>query len=466
MTSLIGSGNLMAREKENWVNQEMETLQVADERLEKRTIKIIQDFSQNPTGSIPEFCGDQTATQATYNYCKNGVIKPEAIIAAHSQATLGRIERGGYRRILAIQDTTEYNFNHHTATTGLGPLDNAKVKGFFVHSTLAVTTEGLPLGLLAQQIWVRDDPNTPKDKARPIEAKESYKWVLGLEQSSRRLPAKVELVQVSDQESDIFEYFNHPRPDNVALLVRSYHSRQVMDAHQDVRATLRTSPVRGKVEVEVKPTQERAGRIASCQVYYKRVKIRPPQKRPGLPPDLKPVQLWAVLVREMNPPDGAMALEWLLLTSLEVTSFDLACQVIQYYTFRWLIERLHFVLKSGCALESRQLQTADRLQRFLALAHVVAWRLLWLTYLGRGQPALPCTVAFEAYEWKALYAFIHKTAIVPNDPPTLQQATLWLAKLGGFLGRKSDGYPGVKVLWRGWQRLVDISQTWLIFDTS
>jgi len=238
----------------------------------------------------------------------------------------------------------------------------------------------------------------------------------------------------------------------------------VLDEQKEVRAKLHTSQVRGKVEVEVRKTSDRPARTAICQVYYERVKLRPPHPRPGLPPDLKPVTLWAVLVREMNPPEGVEGLEWLLLTTLAVLNFDQACEVIRYYTLRWLIERFHFVLKSGCALEDRQLHTADRLQRFLALANVVAWRWLWLTYLGRGRPDLPCTVAFEAYEWQALYAYVHKTAILPNTPPTLQQATLWVAQLGGFLSRKGDGYPGVKVLWRGWQRLFDISQTWLIFN--
>ena len=124
------------------------------------------------------------------------------------------------------------------------------------------------------------------------------------------------------------------------------------------------------------------------------------------------------------------------------------------------------MLKSGCALEQRQLKQEFRLERFLLLANVVAWRLLWLTYLGRVQPDLPCTVALEDYEWQALYCFIHKTAVAPSQPPTLQQMLGWIAQLGGFLGRKSDGQPGVKVLWRGWRRLFDIAQTWLIFNTS
>jgi len=449
-----------------WVKEEMKTLELPDKRLEERTRKILYDFSQNPTGAIPQFCPDQAAVKGVYGYCKNKAVEREAIVAAQRQATLERIKTGSYQRILSVQDTTEYNFNHHPAPTGLGPLDNAKVKGFFAHTSLAVSTEGLPLGLLGQEVWVREETEQPKATSRPIEEKESYKWIKGLHESSRDIPAEVQVVQVSDQESDIYEYLVEARADNVELLVRSYQTRQTVDEQKKVRAKLRTSRVRGKVEVEVRKRTGHPGRIATCQVYYERVKIRPPRPRPGLPPDLKPVTLSAVLIREMKPPDGVEGLEWLLLTTLEVLNFDQACEIIRYYTLRWLVERFHFVLKSGCAVEDRQFRQADRLQRFLALANVVAWRLLWLTYLGRGRPDLPCTVAFEDYEWQALYSFIHKTAIFSTEPPTLQQVTLWVAQLGGFLGRKSDGFPGVKVLWRGWQRLFDIAQTWLIFNSS
>jgi hypothetical protein len=456
----------MSFSPEPWVVTEMETLHMSDERLERRSIQIISDLSRQPTASIPEFCGERAATQAAYNFCDHSRVNDTDIVAAHRQATLNRITAGGYERILAVQDTTEYNFNHHPATAGLGPLDNPAVQGFFAHSTLAVTTDGLPLGLLAQQVWVRAKTEETPTKDRPIAQKESYKWLRALAESCQDISPAVHIVQVSDQESDIYEYFVQPRPDHVDLLVRAYHPREIADTTQDVRATLATSPVWGKIVVEVRQTPDRPGRTATCQVYSQRVKLRPPRPRSGLPPDLKPVALNAILIREMTPPAGVEPLEWLLLTTLEVASFEEASQIIQYYTFRWLIERFHFVLKSGCALEERQLRSVDRLQRFLALAQVVAWRLLWLTYLGRGRPDLPCTVAFEAYEWKALYAFIQRTALLPAEPPTLQQATLWLAQLGGFLARKADGYPGVKVLWRGWRRLIDIAQTWLIFNPT
>ena len=136
----------------DWIAQEMESLKLPDERLKKRTLKIITDLSQNPSASIPEFCGEWAATQATYHYCDHQGVSQEALVAAHCQATLGRIAVGGYQTVLAIQDTTEYNFTAHLATEGLGPLDNRKSKGFFVHSTLAVSPAGLPLGLLAQEV--------------------------------------------------------------------------------------------------------------------------------------------------------------------------------------------------------------------------------------------------------------------------------------------------------------------------
>ena len=386
----------MASQPKNfWVNEEMKKLELPDERLEERTRKIISDFSQNPTASIPQFCGDRAATKGAYGYGQNKAVDRAAIVEAQRQATLERIRAGQYQRVLSVQDTTASNYHPHPAPQELGPLDKAKVKGFLAHSTLAVTIEGVPLGLLAQEVWVRAETDQPPAKDGSIAEKESYKWLKALHDSSRDLPRGVQVVQVSDQESDLYEYLVEPRRDKVELLVRSYQTRQVMDEQKEVRAKLHTSPVRGKVEVEVRKTADRPARTATCQVSDERVKIRPPRPRPGLPPDLNPVTVWAVLIREMNPPQGVEGLEWLLLTTLEVLNFDQACEIIRYYTLRWLVERFPFVLKRGCGLEDRQLRTADRLQRFLALANVVAWRLLWLTYLGRGRPDLPCTVAFE-----------------------------------------------------------------------
>ena len=176
--------------------------------------------------------------------------------------------------------------------------------------------------------------------------------------------------------------------------------------------------------------------------------------------------LQVVDVFEPDPPAGEEAVPWLVLTSLATQTVEQAQQIVTWYTYRWLIERFHYVLKSGCKLEESQLREEKRLERLLAVYSLVAWKLLWLTYLARQTPDVPCTVSLQPSEWQALYAFIHRTQRLPTSPPTLHQAVRWIAQLGGFLGRKGDGEPGVKVLWRGWTRFQDIIDTWTISHSS
>lgn len=451
----------------DWVHQEMKYIDLGEKRLEKRLLKILSDFSQNPTASIPEFCGDWAATKAAYDFFANPTSGSERIILAQSQATRDRIK--GQARILILQDTTSFDFSHHPQTEGVGPLENAACQGFFAHSSLATTPEGVPLGLLAQQTWVRDEQTTGKRHQRHqrlIEDKESHKWLQALSDSTRELPAQTQAIVVSDRESDIYDYFVQPRAEQVELLVRARHDRRLEQDSRLLFLTVSSGPVRGQVTVEVGARPGQKPRQAECQVYYQQVKLRPPRRRSANHPKLAPVELSAILIKEMHPPAGVAALEWFLLTTVPITSFEQSCQFIEYYACRWVIERFHFVLKSGCAIEKRQFEHGDNLIRFLAVASVIAWRLLWQTYLSRVASDLPCTVVMTEAEWKALYNFIHKTALLPEEVPTLGQVTAWIAKLGGFLGRNADGPPGVQVLWQGWRRLFDITQTWLIFNTS
>lgn len=352
----------------NWVEQEMSYLKLGENRLEKRLKKIISDFSQNPTASIPEFCGDWAATKATYAFLKNPSGDSDRIVSAQCRATRDRLK--GHPLILILQDTTSFDFSAHPQTKGLGPLENEKCRGFLTHTSLACTPDSIPLGVLAQQSWVRDEQATGQRHQRhqrPIEEKESYKWLQGLDESPQGLPAESQALVVSDRESDIFDYFVQPRADNVDLLVRARHDRRLDQESHNLFLTVRSSPVRGKVTVEVGRRPGQAPRQAQCQVYYKRVKLRPPKNRPANWPKLAPVVLWAILIKEINPPADVEPLEWFLLTTTEINSFEQAYQGIQHYSCRWLIERFHFVLKSGCQIENRQLEHADRLMRFLSM---------------------------------------------------------------------------------------------------
>jgi hypothetical protein len=195
----------------------------------------------------------------------------------------------------------------------------------------------------------------------------------------------------------------------------------------------------------------------------KNVKLRPPwrPKQKKLPI----VSLQAILVREENPPEnlaelGHKPIEWLLLTNTLVGNVEDAFCVIGWYCCRWQIEVFHKIIKSGCQVENCLLQTADRLKKYIALMSIVAWRLHLMTYINRTEPDLSCTIILSTVEWQALYLRIHKTTKFPKTPPSIHQAVRWIAQLGGFLGRKSDGEPGITAIWRGWQRLQDLADIW------
>jgi Transposase Tn5 dimerisation domain len=173
-----------------------------------------------------------------------------------------------------------------------------------------------------------------------------------------------------------------------------------------------------------------------------------------------PVRVNVILATEVNPPSGVEPIRWLLLTTLAVDSVAAAMICIRYYTLRWLIERYHYTLKSGCQLEQLQLETADRIKRAFVTYSLVAWRLLWLTYQSRLEPDASCECILETDEWQALACHHLGHHQPPVEPPTLGEAVLMLARLGGFLARQGDGVPGVKTIWRGLSRLTDLVAMW------
>jgi hypothetical protein len=267
---------------------------------------------------------------------------------------------------------------------------------------------------------------------------------------------------VCDREADIYEMFVLAEAQSAHLLVRASTDRSVADTEiSHLWAKVEHQAVVGHLTVQIAKNQNQEARQATVSVRFTEVTLKPPW-RPHQQ-KLPPVTLNAILVREENPADDVdEPIEWLLLTTLSVTNFDDAVQIVTWYCCRWQIEVYHKVIKSGCTVEDCRLETAERLQNYIALMSIIAWRLHWLTYVNRIHPDWPCTTVLTATEWQALYMRIHKTALLPQTPPTVRQAVRWIAQLGGFLGRKREGEPGVTVIWRGWQRLQDIAATWYL----
>ena len=334
-----------------------------------------------------------------------------------------------------------------------------------MHTTLLTSCVGLPIGIASQDIWARPDEakqTTAEERRKlPIAEKESYKWLAALDQTVKVVPEGTQVISVGDSEADIFELFNHARTLETDLLIRASQDRSVCEPTVGrLWNTLGARRVAGHLKVEVPARNNEPKRTAIVTVRYAPVTLQAPTH---LKKKMASIPLYAVLVQEENPPvDLKKPLCWLLLTTVPVHSFADALERIQWYRQRWQIEVYHKVLKSGCQVEQSQLATTERLLPFIALLAIIAWRLFWLTHIRRHHPDAPCTLVLTDHEWHALYAFHHKSAHFPTQIPTVAQATLWIAQLGGFLARKNDGHPGVTVIWRGWQRLTDISATWRI----
>ena len=315
------------------------------------------------------------------------------------------------------------------------------------------------------QCWARDRGTFGKKAKRhqlPIEEKESFKWLKSYRAVAavqKRLPKTV-LVSVGDREADVYELFREAadHPEGPKLLIRAEHNRQLQHEQARLWGTLQGKPIAGIQVLQVPRQGSRAAREARMAIRFAAVSLCAPTGYQGAPA----ISVWAVFAQEQDAPPGVKPLEWLLLTTLPVTTFEQAIEKLIWYTRRWGIEVLHRTLKSGCRIEQRQHAQVDRLEACLAIDLVVAWRIYHLSKLGREVPQAPCTVYFDEAEWQALMVFTTQNRVPPAKPPTLREAIHRVAGLGGFLGRKGDGEPGTQTLWLGLQRLDDIVAMWQV----
>lgn len=446
--------------------QEFGAADLGDPRLTKRLIKIAADFAGKPCASIPLACETPDRLKAAYRFFDNDRVQEQELLKPHQQANKTRM--ANQTVVLAVQDTTQLDFTHHPATTGLGMLNDTHHHGLFYHPTLLVTPEKVPLGVADHLVWERPVAEFGKKyqrKQRPISDKESRKWLHSLEKTAQlqtEMP-EVHLVNVADREADIYDYFVTAQRLQVDVLVRAAWDRCLDQADGDhLWEHLTAAPVADELDIDVPRRKGRPARHAVLTVRFRQVTLKPPRSR-YQEKDLKPVTVWAVYAHEEQPPPGQEAISWMLLTTVPVTNFAEATERIHWYVCRWQIELFFKTLKSGCKVEQAQLETAARLRRYLAVSAVIAWRTLFLTMQSRAVPDMPSDVLLELEEWQALYCHHHQTKEPPAQPPTLAEAARMIARLGGFIGRKSDGHPGATVIWRGLQRLLDLTAAWRLW---
>lgn len=438
---------------EDWVEEEFQGVRLANRAKKKRVMSIVRDFFASPASPIPMACNTEAKLKGAYRFFGDEGVKPADILDAHIQQTLKRA--GEHKVVLSVNDTTSMNLSGHEATEGLGCLSTKQGEdGYFLHDTVVFTTTGIPLGVLDAQTWARDPDEhgkKAKRKQKPIEEKESYKWLRSLQATARAVKeaSGVDWVSVGDREADICELFELASHEEVSFLVRSFHNRRVCEDAKVWEVVDREAPV-GRMRVFVKEKDKRE-RVAELEIRFREVRIRHPKK------EKEEVRLWAIRAKEVSPPKGEEGLDWKLLTNREVRDFEQACEKVQWYTVRFRIEVFHKILKSGRRSEDRRLGSLDRLERCLTIDMITAWRLMYLTMLGRETPEVASDLLFSEQEVEVLKLIKYRGEYAANKGRSLslREAILIIAPLGGFVKGKGRE-PGVEVMWRGIRRLADI----------
>jgi len=416
----------------NWAEKEFGGAPLGDSRLSRRLVEIGAGKAEKPGVAYARVVGgDWAKTKGYYRLIDapdESAIHMANILLPHREQTIRRMK--GQPVVLCIQDGSDLNFNNLSQCEGLGEIGNnqtgAKSKGLHVHSMVAITPDGLPLGVVRAECSA-PKPKDKDDKRRareiPIEEKKTFCWIEGIRdcmQLKAQMP-HTRLINVLDREADFYELFDDQRCNcsKVDLLVRAQHNRSTTAKHR-LFETARQAPIQARLNIKVprqsarqkkskqKARPKRSARIAEVSVRYVRVEINPPSYMK----DKESISVWVVNVREDTHPAGTEALEWSLLTTLEIKSVDDALNCVKWYCLRWRIEDWHRVLKSGCKVEDIAHKSAERLKRAIAINLVIAWRIMLMTLLGREAPEMPPEVMFSDLELEVLTAHAKKKASV------------------------------------------------------
>jgi hypothetical protein len=438
----------------HWAEQQWSTAALGDARRSRRAVQLGAALASRPEASLPQQAGSWRELKPAYRLLNEPDVTHPALSEPHWQATRQQAAQGG--TVLFVQDTSELDFTAHRQTQDLGWIGNTGGRGFFLHSCLAVRPAAVPeiLGLAAQPVWTRHEvkKGTETRSARAQRRKESEVWAEVVETIGQAPAAPDQRwVSVSDRASDVFSFVRRARAENWHCLIRVGQNRVVLTANGKEAKLLdwaRRLPAQTETVIELRGREGQPGRRVRLQVAWSALALCPPRNGPERQQTSVPgwcVRCWEARKRKN-------ALEWVLFTTVPVTSAASALERLEWYRWRWVVEEYHKALKTGCAMEQRQLQSAQGLLALLGFLAIVAVRLLQLRTVARTAPDTPANQVVEPELVEAVVRWRGGLA----DRMTADQFWRAVAGLGGFLGRKGDGNPGWQTLWRGWQRLQDL----------
>ncbi|GLV54052.1 IS4 family transposase [Dictyobacter sp. S3.2.2.5] len=447
---------------DTWAVETFGAAELGDPRRTDRLMKIAHALAERPSASLPRALETWGETQGGYRFLSNPAFGYEDLLLPHWSQTYYAATQCA--RTLLLADITEFDFTRHNALKGRGPVGNSRENiGFSLHTVLAMDpqTQAI-LGCMMLSPFIRQLAPLGETKAeRKKRERESQVWEESIQQIGR-VPERHQWIYVSDSNSDVYTFWQTCEDLGYDFVLRVAQDRNVEIVQEDGQVELDEGHLKSLaralpsvdahlVNIPAQHTQPR--REALLQINFQQVRVQPPLHGAWL--RKTEIVAWIVRVWESQPPEGQEPLEWILLTTLPITCPSEAWEVGRWYGWRWLLEDFHKALKTGCRMEHHNLQSIEAQWKLLALLTPIALRLLIIRQTAQQAGESPATdvVSQNAIQVIILLDKRHRSIT------TVQELWHAIARLGGYLDRKSDGPPGWQTLWKGWMRVMDVLLT-------
>ncbi len=441
-----------------WAEAQWGQTELGDKRLTKRAIQMGAAMAAKPWASLPEqMGGNWYALKAAYLLLNNKRITLTKLAGPHWQKT--RQVARSKQVVLFVQDTTELDFTHHRSKKGMGPIGNGKGSGLLLHSTIAVIPDQIPqiLGMAYQEVVLRQP--TPKPRPKDYTSPEGLLWTSSASKISQAPKERI-WVHVGDRGSDDFRFMHEVKKQRAHFLIRIKHNRSLEEkigadqSDQKLKDLVRNLPSKHSYSLFIPARNQLPARTAQMELTWLPVTIKAPQYSHPQLRDLPSISCWVIRTWEINAPaEVEQAIEWILCSSLPIIATGDALERVKWYTHRWLTEDYHKCLKSGCRIEDTQLDHANDVRRLLGFLGIIALRLLQVRQLSRIDSSEPARLYIDSL---TLFILCELEPAYQATSLTISQFWQAVAKMGGHLGRKSDGAAGWQTLWKGWLYLSNV----------
>jgi hypothetical protein len=454
----------------NCVEEEFADINFSDLRLTKRFIQLMKQFVSHLSYSVTRSAGDSSQAKGAYRFFANEKVEMAPILEPHMKKLIEQAKKEKKGPILNIQDTSGLNYFAHPSKKDQGHIGSSPNRpdstGYWLHSGMVTTSDGVPLGFTYQETWAREEthtgesPNEKKSRRRkePIENKESIRWLDGAEACLPLIREGLDVIQVADREADIFEFMQKCQELGSSFLVRSKSDRNVAVETPSGRLVLKSlhsyaaaAPKIATAEVYIEGNSDRKAQTITVSISKQNVTILVPRSnRMAHHTDgLAPIKATIILVKSLKKV-AREPLNWLLLTDRKVDTVEDLSNSVKWYKARWQIEVFHKVLKSACKVEECRLSDLDRTAPYVLMKSIAAMKVMNLTYSARQNPQALASDFFAEDEWEILKMVLYQKGELGRRKPRIGEVAQKIAVRGGYSPAKNR-HPGVIVMWRGWE---------------